>query len=63
MLKKDLTNGYECGIILLPLDWGLFFCAFFGKVRIKPRAAGQAFLKLISFAGEGGNGNGHKTIT
>lgn len=40
-----------------------FFCAFFGKVRIKPRAAGQAFLKLISFAGEGGNGNGHTTIT
>ena len=56
MLKKDLTNGYECGIILLPLDWGLFFCAFLQKKgAISPGR--QDRLQRVSFAGEGGNGN------
>ena len=40
-----------------------FFALFSEKCVLSPGRLGQAFLKLISFAGEGGNGNGHMTIT
>lgn len=52
MLKKGLTSGFECVIIILPL-YGVYFFALFFKEQIHP---GQDFPKGWSAVREGGNG-------